>query len=1098
MDGVGLSDAWFTIGRSPRMVEVKFEEISPADFFYRNRDIAGFSSPSRSLYMSIRELVENSFPYEEPILVREDGRIRVVRIGELVERELSEGGFVEIDQRYYKRLRRRVEVLTIDDDLRLTFKRITAVYKHPSPNRLWRIRLQAGREVCTTSAHNVFILNDELELECRRTRDLRPGDRVVVPASGYEPDNPMKELDLIDELLRLPEEETKDVILHGFMQSLIEPPQAYPLLILASLSGAEAAWRDLHKLAERSSLDKPSGLAEASVKEPPFTNLRIGARWVDRLERSRNGHPAKSDWAELDSIPFNYFRGSRPANIDKHRIRIGVKQSETTLPAVIPVTPEFMRILGYYVSGGSIINGTQVVFSLRSRESETMVRDLVSCLKKVFGIDVSTIKPHKTAIDVVVDSAPLALLLEKILKAGRGAHDKRVPWIVFNVSRELMWHFLTACVRGGHVRGMGGGGRITVATSSKDLFTDLKFLVTLMGLGFSARILGPRGEIAGNGGMGLGRSYYIMHIRGSVPSRLESIPIARYRQELLTASRYRFSNLYRPAARKSWLKRFFSPDQLPANLRRIVLSDVGSLPIKRIELVQSSSEWVYDISVEDVERFIGGEAIALLHNSLDACEVGRIPPNIIVELSSEGGSDEGVDVYRLRVEDNGIGVAPEHIPKAFATIFYGSKYGYKQSRGTFGLGGTMALLYGQITTNRPATVISSRGGKEIHKFVLMIDIVKNEPRIFEHKVLKNEWRWRGTIVEFYLEGDYANSKSKIVQYFHHTAIANPHASIMFIDPRGRLYYYPRATTKVPEPPKESLPHPVGVDVETMSRLLAATRERSVLTFLMKSFQRIGEKSAREVLKLAGIDGDKSPRRLSHEEVTRLVDAMKKYGKFRMPDPSSLSPIGKELLETGIRNMLNPEFLCVVERPPSSYSGYPFAVEVGLAYGGSIPTSETVQLYRFANKIPLLYDERADVVWKVVSERIDWSTYKVSFPAPLAIITHICSPKIPYKTVGKEAVADRPEIERELVAAIREAARELRLYLSRIEKRAMAKKRLDIYARYLPLIAKYSAELADRREPPQIDKLLRSLGVDKQMVEEARRKALEKLQELYVE
>ena len=488
----------------------------------------------------------------------------------------------------------------------------------------------------------------------------------------------------------------------------------------------------------------------------------------------------------------------------------------------------------------------------------------------------------------------------------------------------------------------------------------------------------------------------------------------------------------------------------------------------------------------------------LVENSLDACEVGRITPNIIVELSSEGNSEGGVNVYKLRIEDNGIGVAVEHVPKAFATVFYGSKYGYKQSRGTFGLGGTMALLYGQITTNKPATVLSSKGGKTVHKFVLMIDIVKNEPKIFEHKVLKNEKRWKGTIVEFYLEGDYTNSKAKIIQYFNHTAIANPHASIMFIDPRGRLYYYPRATTKVPEPPEESLPHPVGVDVETMSRLLAATRDRTIMGFLMNNFQRVGEKSAREVLKLAEIAENKNPRKLTHDEVTRLVDAIKKYNRFRAPDPSSISPIGRELLETGIRHMLDPEFLYIVERPPSSYSGFPFIVEIGLAYGGSIPSSDSAQLYRFANKIPLLYDERADVVWKVVNERIDWSTYRVSFPAPLAIVTHICSPKIPYKTVGKEAVADRPEIERELVTAIREAARALRLYLSKIEKRAMVKRRLDFYARYLPLIARFASDLAGKRKPPKIVGLLQSLGVDEQMVEEARKKALEKLQELYAE
>ena len=488
----------------------------------------------------------------------------------------------------------------------------------------------------------------------------------------------------------------------------------------------------------------------------------------------------------------------------------------------------------------------------------------------------------------------------------------------------------------------------------------------------------------------------------------------------------------------------------------------------------------------------------LVENSLDACEVGRIPPNIIVELSSEGNSERGVGVYKLRIEDNGIGVAAEHVPKAFATVFYGSKYGYKQSRGTFGLGGTMALLYGQITTNKPATVISSKGGREVHKFVLMIDIVKNEPKIFEHEVFENKKRWRGTIVEFYLEGDYTNSKSKIIQYFNHTAIANPHATLMFIDPRGRLYYYPRVTTKVPEPPEESLPHPVGVDVETMSRLLASSRDRTMASFLMNNFQRVGEKSAKDVLNLAGIAWDKSPRRLTHDEVTRLVDAIKKYARFRAPDPSSLSPIGKELLEMGIRHMLNPEFMYIVERPPSSYSGFPFVVEVGLAYGGDIPQSDSVQLYRFANKIPLLYDERADVVWKVVNERIDWSTYKVSFPAPIAIVTHICSPKSPYKTVGKEAVADRPEIERELVTAIREAARALRLYLGKIEKRAMVKRRLDFYARYLPLIAKFAAELAGKRKPPKIESLLKSLGVDQQMVEEAKKRALEKLQELYAE
>lgn len=474
----------------------------------------------------------------------------------------------------------------------------------------------------------------------------------------------------------------------------------------------------------------------------------------------------------------------------------------------------------------------------------------------------------------------------------------------------------------------------------------------------------------------------------------------------------------------------------------------------------------------------------LVENSLDGAEAGRILPEILVELSQEKMDDEESDVrvYRLRVEDNGIGVAGDKIPMAFATVLYGSKYGYRQSRGTFGLGGTMALLYGQITTNRPATVISSNDGKTIYKYELMIDVVENKPRIISSEKIKNVRGWHGTIVDFYLEADYTTSRSKIIEYFRDTAIANPHATLTFVDSRGRLYHFPRSVDKVPEPPKETKPHPVGVDVETMSRLLSTTSARNLATFFMSSFQKVGRKTALDIIQTAGLKPNMDPRKLTHDQLTTLVDAVKKYGKFRPPDPSPLSPLGAEFLRAGIRSLLNPHFLHVVEREPSSYSGHPFIVEAAIAYGGLIQPSESIQLYRFANKIPLLYDERADVAWKVVSERIDWSNYKVPKPAPLAVFTSICSTKIPYKTVGKEAIADRPEIERELTIAVRECARNLKAYLSRIEKREASEKRLGIYAKYLPKIAEFSATAAGLKRPPDVRALLKKLGVTKEILE----------------
>jgi DNA topoisomerase-6 subunit B len=167
----------------------------------------------------------------------------------------------------------------------------------------------------------------------------------------------------------------------------------------------------------------------------------------------------------------------------------------------------------------------------------------------------------------------------------------------------------------------------------------------------------------------------------------------------------------------------------------------------------------------------------LVENSLDAAESHRIPPEIYVRLSYEGEAGKDTQIYKLRVEDNGAGVPPRHIPSAFGQILFGSKYKLKQQRGTFGLGGKMAILYGQITTHQPATIISSSGMPKIYMYKLMIDIQRNRPLIVDRKVLMNKEMWRGTVVEFTLEGDYFRAMPKILDYFKQTAMVNPYANL---------------------------------------------------------------------------------------------------------------------------------------------------------------------------------------------------------------------------------------------------------------------------------------------------------------------------------
>ncbi len=462
-----------------------------------------------------------------------------------------------------------------------------------------------------------------------------------------------------------------------------------------------------------------------------------------------------------------------------------------------------------------------------------------------------------------------------------------------------------------------------------------------------------------------------------------------------------------------------------------------------------------------------------VENSLDAAESQKIPPDVYVRLSFESEATKDTQVYKLRVEDNGSGIPPRFIPSAFGQVLYGSKYKLKQARGTFGLGGKMAVLYGQITTHQPVLVTSSTGQEKIYSFKLMIDIQRNKPIILGRKVLINKANWHGTIIEFTLEGDYLRAMPKIIEYFKQTAMVNPYANLTFVDPKGRLYKFKRATTKMPDPPKETMPHPYGVDVELLQRLMQITECTTMSGFLRQHFHRVGDITAQKFLEFAKLPANKSPKKLTHEEIVRFMQNLKNYKDFLPPDANCLSPLGEELLKAGVMKELQPEYLVVHQRKPSTYEGHPFIIEMAMAYGGGIPKRDNFIIYRFANKIPLLYDEASDVAYRVISS-MNWKRYKVHADMPIAIVVHICSTKVPYKTVGKEFISDRPEIRREEANAIREVARQIQHFLARKEHVHNEKKRVSIFSKYLPKIAEFSTMLAGETKKPDVEKLIKSV------------------------
>jgi len=435
----------------------------------------------------------------------------------------------------------------------------------------------------------------------------------------------------------------------------------------------------------------------------------------------------------------------------------------------------------------------------------------------------------------------------------------------------------------------------------------------------------------------------------------------------------------------------------------------------------------------------------LVENSLDATETFKILPSIKIFIDYADQSRNWIGIY---VEDNGIGIPGDEIPNVFGRVFYSSKYRIKQHRGIFGLGAKMVVLYAQSTTNTPILVRSAPLKSDvIYEYQLMIDITRNEPVIVSQRTMENRYGWHGTAIKVVLEGDWLKAKRRVEEYIRRTAMVAPYAEFIIRGPdEDYVIKIPRVTTKMPEPPKEGLPHPKSVDVELIKQLIQKNPEAPLLEFLVENFDGVGETIAKTFLDFVGLQPDMSVGKLVNDELVNFVTKMKEFNGWRRPRADWLSPIGEDILAEGVRFVLRPEVIFTVTRKPSSYMGNPFIVEAALAWGGSIEPSDKPIVYRFANKVPLIYDEGNDVVRKIVDE-IDWSQYKVKFPAPLAIVVHICSTKIPYASAGKEAIAEVPEIESEVRNAVREVARKLRLYITRKEKEQELLMKYAIFSMY---------------------------------------------------
>src|SRR5882762_3200563 len=446
-------------------------------------------------------------------------------------------------------------------------------------------------------------------------------------------------------------------------------------------------------------------------------------------------------------------------------------------------------------------------------------------------------------------------------------------------------------------------------------------------------------------------------------------------------------------------------------------------------------------------------------NALDAAEEAGILPDVLVnvEVAAANGAPpppaSQATRFRITVIDNGPGIVRQQIPPIFAKLLYGSKFHrLRMSRGQQGIGISAAGMYAQLTTGKPVQITSRTGARAAaHYFEVQIDTKKNEPRIFENK--KIDWEHqRGTQVALEIEGRYQKGRGSVDEFLEQVAIANPHVKLVYHTPEGETREYPRTINELPPQPREIKPHPYGIEFGILLRMLHDTRSHSLAGFLAGDFSRVSSSVAQEICGTAKLSPNARPRNIHGTDAEALYKAIQAT-KIMAPPSNCISPIGEKAILHGLYKQIKGEFYTAVTRPPAVYRGNPFIIEAGLAFGKgpeqaaasqeapAAPLAEGEQreddgelarVIRYANRVPLLYQQSACATFKAVLETA-WRNYGVAqsrgaLPAgPMVVFVHMASVWVPFTSESKEAIADYDEIRKEIRLALQECGRRLGVF-----------------------------------------------------------------------
>ena len=468
-------------------------------------------------------------------------------------------------------------------------------------------------------------------------------------------------------------------------------------------------------------------------------------------------------------------------------------------------------------------------------------------------------------------------------------------------------------------------------------------------------------------------------------------------------------------------------------------------------------------------------------NSLDACEEARILPSIKVKVSK---IDTKKDIIELVVEDNGPGIPQKSIEKVFGQLLFGSRFhAIRQSRGQQGIGITGVVMYSQLTTGKP-THVKSKIATESTAAVVDIGLDTRKNKATKSNAGREIWllddgemKKHGLEVTTRMKAKYQKGRQSVWQYLRMTSIVNPHAEITFTDPEGEVHHWPRVTERLPGKVESIKPHPHGIELGQLQRMLTESTDSRLSVFLRTNFSGVSTRAAKELCSAAELDVKVKPKQMTPDQIRALLESFQgermfngKPVKLLNPPTNCLSPIEEMLIKKGLSKTIDSRYAITMTRVPNVSQGNPYQVEVGLIFGGNMAADKPVEVLRFANRVPLMYQQGGCLLTKAI-ESVDWRQYGLDQAGgkgvpkgPAAILVHLASTNVQFTSEAKEALADNAEVMEEVRKAMLEMGRGLRKHLEKKKKMAKTKEKFELINDILPAIAAKSAQILNKPVP----------------------------------